>query len=55
MNQGRVEICYNKTWGTICDDAGWINGGISNAQVVCRQLGLQYQSKMAIYNSISFL
>lgn len=34
-NTGRVEICHNNAWGTVCDDF-W---GFVNARVACLQLG----------------
>ena len=35
QREGRVEICYGRVWGTICDTQ-WDN---REAQVACRQLG----------------
>ena len=35
-DSGRVEICVDDFWGTVCDN-GW---DVNDATTVCRQLGL---------------
>ena len=39
--EGRVEICFNNTWGAVCgSEYYYYSFGESEAAVVCRQLGL---------------
>ena len=51
-NEGRVEVCFNETWGTICDYIRPWSWNISQADVVCHQLGYSAAGKFLLSYSI---
>ena len=50
-NEGRVEVCFNETWGTVCNDISpyyYGDWNQSEADVVCKQLGYPGARELAI-------
>lgn len=47
--RGRVEVCLNKVWTTVCGSSGW---DIQGARVVCNQLGNEYSQSYIIMRII---
>ena len=44
IREGRLEVCINSAWGTVCDNLF----GMEEAEVVCQELGFSSRGKSYI-------
>ena len=53
-DKGRLEICANGQWGTVCGDGPTDDDGfdIDAARVVCRQLGVEESGELLVHSII---
>ncbi len=51
MYEGRVEVCDNGDWGTICDN-GW---GTRDVNAVCAQLGFGIGKPFYLYEVDNYI
>ena len=55
--EGRVEVCINRVWGTVCSTTyryNYPNWDLNDAKVVCRQLGHQELGATVYASSSTF-
>ena len=49
---GRVEVCVNGVWGTVCDRSGHWKSSPHNTAIVCQQLGLPTNGELIEFSNI---
>jgi hypothetical protein len=54
-HEGRIEVCFNETWGTICDYIGFWGWNITQGNVVCQQLGYSGAGILGFFSCIIFI